>query len=78
MEDPSSVCPLISEKNSEIRSVSEEVARLMQGMQEIGEQREEHIQHMRRECVCVCVCLLVCVCVCGCCVVLCARAACMK
>ena len=53
MEDPSSVSPLISEKNSEIRSVSEEVARLMQGMQEIGEQREEHIQHMRRERVCV-------------------------
>ena len=63
MEDPSSVSPLISEKNSEIRSVSEEVARLMQGMQEIGEQREEHIQHMRRERVCVCVG--------GCCVVLC-------
>ena len=60
MEDPSSVYPLISEKNSEIRSVSEEVARLMQGMQEIGEQREEHIQHMRREHVCVCVGVVLC------------------
>ena len=49
MENPTSIQPLIAEKNSQIRAVSEKVTQLTQEMQEISSQRDEHIQHMRRE-----------------------------
>ena len=49
MEEPTSITPLIAEKHGRIRELSVEVTQLNQELQELSGQREEYIEHMRRE-----------------------------
>lgn len=49
MEDPASVTPLITEKQSRMRAISKEVTDLQHKLQGIADQREEYIQDIRRE-----------------------------
>ena len=51
MEKPAAIAPLISEKNGKMRVLAGEVAQLRQELQEISGLREDHIQHMGRECI---------------------------
>ena len=47
MEEPSSITPLVSEKQKRMRELSRAVTDLGHELQEINRQREEYIQHMR-------------------------------
>ena len=49
MEDPASVTPIITQKQSRMRELAREVTDLTHEMQSLGDKREEYIQHMRRE-----------------------------
>ena len=49
MEDPASITPLITKKQWRMRAISKEVTDLQHKLQGIADQREEYIQHIRRE-----------------------------
>ena len=54
MEDPASITPLISQKQSRMRGVAREVTDLTHEMHSVNDKREECIQHMRREWLLMC------------------------